>query len=181
MWGGSMSPTDARRPVVIELTNDPQAQVVRRTETPGYESQMNLALPRTAALGAVYPAAALPLFRFWQWAWLMDLGEWRGWTFQWWVLGSSVCSAAVATLLARRYGIRRWLAVGWVVTGLALGPAGVIALLGLNEMPARERCTACGGARWAGRRICPQCSAEMEPARAEGWEIFEPFGAAVIA
>ena len=173
-WSGSMSLTDPRHPLVVELTTDPIAQVVKRTETPPYQSLESLTLPRTVAMALVYPPAALPVFRYWQWSWLLELGPRRGLLFQWCALASGGASCVLAILLARRYGNRRWAIAGWALTALALGPAGIVALVGLKEMPAREICAVCGRSRWAGRRLCPRCSAELEPPAAEGLEIFEP-------
>jgi hypothetical protein len=177
-WSGSISPSQPPHPLVVELTTDPAAQVVKRTETPAYQSYENLTLPRTVALALVYPPVALPAFRFWQWSWLLELGSQRGRLFQWCVLATGVLSSALAILLARRYGNRSWAVAGWALAALALGPAGVVALIGLNEMPARETCAACGRSRWAGRRLCPRCSAESGPPAAAGLEIFEPENAA---
>jgi hypothetical protein len=173
-WTGPMSPTEPRHPAVVELTTDPIAQVVKRTETPKYQSFESLTLPRTVALALVYPPAAVPVFRYWQWSWLLELGPQRGRLFQWSALASGVLSCVLAILLARRYGNRYWGVAGWALIALALGPAGIVALVGLNEMPAREGCAVCGGSRWAGRLLCPRCAADLEPPAAEGLEIFEP-------
>jgi len=59
-------------------------------------------------------------------------------------------------------------------TNILLSIPGVIAMLGVHEWPAREKCPACSGHRFLARRECPHCGATPPPPRQDGREIFEP-------
>jgi len=174
MWGGALSPTEERHLALLEYSLDGNGKQVRRQETPLFEYRSALVRPRMGMLATVYPVAGFPLYRQWQWNWLMDLAPEKGWFFYEWSVGCGALCAVAALMLGRRYGLGWGRTIGWAAGGLLFGPGALLAMAGLNQMAASEVCVACGGKRLMGWRKCRACAAEMEPAVADGREIFEP-------
>jgi hypothetical protein len=90
------------------------------------------------------------------------------------VVLSSVASAVVCFLLARRYAFSGARRAGWALMGLLFGWLGLVTMLAVQEWPARVRCPTCGRDRRVDRDQCEHCGAAHAPPAADGTEIVEP-------
>ncbi|HEX3358847.1 MAG TPA: hypothetical protein VHS31_17855, partial [Tepidisphaeraceae bacterium] len=150
-------------------------QLLRRTPMPQPPSLNNAKKPETALFGAVYPVALSAIIPNWVIDNIFDLRteEYRK-LFHGFLFGSAAICGIITILLGMRMGFGLARIVGWTSANILLGPSGVIAMLGLNEWPARERCPACNGKRFLARRECPRCAVVPPPPKMDGREIFEP-------
>jgi hypothetical protein len=175
LFAGNRSDDDgeAPRPEYGEFAAD--GRIVRRTELPQAPDLGGVKVPQTALFGLVYPLAARPLVPAWVVDAVLDLRTrpYAG-LFHGFMIGSAVLCAAATVPLGRRYGFGTAKTAAWSAANLLFGPGSLIVMLSLNEWPAREPCTACGGRRLVGRRACSRCGAPLPPPACEGREIFEP-------
>jgi hypothetical protein len=177
LWSGDLSEANTPHPIISEFL--PDGTLVRRIEPPAYTFAVQRGLPRIALAGAFYPLAALPIYRDWLLSFLLQVSPQSWWLFHGWLFGSSFLCAIITVILGRRYGLSPAKIIGWTIANVLLGPAGVVVLLGLHELPVREICAACGKTRLAGRNECSSCHAALPPPSFDGREIFEPADAIV--
>jgi hypothetical protein len=165
---------DLRR-VVMEYSTE--GKLLRRTEPPRLADFRGPKLAETAMFGGIFPLALRPLLPTWILDEVLDVRSTQfPRVFEGTMIASALCCAVLAILLARRCGVHAAKTVGWAATGLLLGPAGLVVLLGIHEWPAREVCAACGRKRISARATCGRCAAASPPAPFDGREIFEPAG-----
>ncbi|HEX4795754.1 MAG TPA: ABC transporter permease [Humisphaera sp.] len=172
LWSGKMAPEGPPKPLVVEYAAD--GKLIRRLEPPPYRATVSMTPQRAGALGVIYPLAALPLYREWMISWLFQIGDQTWWMFHGWLFASSILCVAVTILLGRRYGMRTGKTAIWSAINLLSGPGGIVAMIALHELPARERCAACGRWRFAGQQYCRHCDKPLPPPAMDGSEIFEP-------
>ncbi len=175
VWSGPMT-ENVQHPVISEYL--PDGKLLRRIEPQPYSFTVTRGLPRIAVAGFFYPLAGLPLYRPGLLGFLLQVPPQILWHFQLWLFVAGLLCALVTIVLGRKYGLSRTPMIGWTIAGALLGPGGVIAFLGLYELPVREECPVCGGMRLAGRDECSQCAAALPPPTFDGREIFEPGGMA---
>ena len=99
-------------------------------------------------------------------------------SFTYWnvyVLTGALCVnllGAVALLgLAWVYRLRWFVAAGWGVAGLVLGPLMVIVFVGAYHWPTRVVCATCGHRRPVNEGVCPHCGVGFAMPAANGTEI----------
>jgi hypothetical protein len=92
------------------------------------------------------------------------------------VLAALLC-VPVGWWLGRRYRFDSRSQVGWAVFLLLFGVPGLLALLSVQEWPAREPCPNCHRPRVVTRARCEHCGAAFQPRAPHGIEIFEPMSA----
>ena len=174
VWAGQILPcADEPASELCEYAAD--GTLVRRQQLPPLEEGGSARLPRTAAFGFVYPPGALPLYRSWLMDFMFDLNTQRyAHLFHGCLLAASLLAALLTLGLSRRYGLNTGKSLAWTLGNLLLGPAGIAAFVGLNELPAREPCPACRGRRISTKLHCPHCGAALPPPAQDGREIFEP-------
>ena len=81
---------------------------------------------------------------------------------------TSICailSAIFGWLYARRAGLATFGVVGWAIGCLLLGVSGLLLLISLHSLPAREVCPSCGKRRLVTNALCEYCGTAW-PARA---------------
>ncbi len=167
-------PSDKRLQRFLEFDTD--GKLVRDTRPAEFpDDRPPTVRRRTAIMGAFYPLAGLPILA----PWLLDVvfemdAEHNWWLFHGFLFGSAALSAVATFMLSRRCGFSWRKTIGWSIGNLLLGPAGVVVMLSLNDWPAREICTSCGGKRLVGRQECTRCGAALSPPQVDGREIFEP-------
>ncbi|HEX4795755.1 MAG TPA: hypothetical protein VH370_18335 [Humisphaera sp.] len=157
----------------LEYSDD--GTLLHDTSVVEHDEETGVKIARTASFGLIHPIAGLPLHR----AWLADAvfeldTQHHGWLFLGCMLIASMLSAGATLVIGRRFGFASTKAVGWTITNLLIGPSGIVVLMGLNPMPAREICEACKRNRLAGHPLCPNCGAALVPPAVDGREIFEP-------
>src|SRR6185369_10012655 len=118
--------------------------IVRRTELPHSNEPNSGKRRETALFAVVYP----PLLRLVVPAWMQDFvfdirSDQYAALFNRVMLAASVLAAVGALMLSRRYGMSWGRASAWSLTTLCVGPAALVPLVGLNTLPARERCPLC--------------------------------------
>lgn len=174
VWAGQILPSADEPP--SELSEyAANGTLVRRQLLPPLEEGGSARLPRTAAFGFVYPPGALPVYRSWLLDFMFDLDTQRHATlFRGCLLAAGLLAALVTFGLSRRYGLSTGKSIAWSLGNLLLGPAGIAVFVGLNELPAGERCPACGDRRLSTKLHCPHCGAALPPPAQDGREIFEP-------
>jgi hypothetical protein len=86
----------------------------------------------------------------------------------------ALVSAGIAWTLARRYNFSTPARVGWTLFVLLLGVTGLLALLCVQEWPARESCPNCKMLRAVDREFCEHCRSPFPPPERNGSEIFAP-------
>jgi len=174
VWVGQVLPSADEPPSELsEYAAD--GTFVRRQSLPPLEQGGSARLPRTAVFGLVYPPGALPLYRSWLLDFAFDLNtQGHASLFHGSLLAASLLAAIVTFGLSRRYGLSTAKSLAWSLGNLLLGPAGIAAFVGLNELPAREPCPACRGRRISTKLHCPHCGAALPPPAQDGREIFEP-------
>jgi hypothetical protein len=94
---------------------------------------------------------------------------WHLFSFAW-----AVISAAIGWTLTRRYNYSIPARAGWTLFILLLGIAGLLALLCVQEWPAREPCPNCKKLRAVDREFCEHCQSPFPPPEKNGTEIFAP-------
>jgi hypothetical protein len=83
-------------------------------------------------------------------------------------------SAGIGWALTRRYNYSIAARIGWTLFIFVLGIAGLLALLCVQEWPAREACPHCGKLRAVDRETCEHCQSPFAPPEQNGTEIFAP-------
>lgn len=145
-------------PVYLEYS--PDGNLVRRTEAPDLDEAGAVKQARTAAFGAAFPPAALPLHRPWLADTYFDVDtDQHPRLFLRPMIVASLLSAILASLLCRRYRMTPSSSFAWTAAALLLGPAALAVLTGLHEVPA------------------PESRQSARPPAPDGREIFEPVGA----
>jgi len=99
-----------------------------------------------------------------------------------WVLVKYSLTTALLCLpigwwLGRRYSLSLSARLGWVAFLLCFGIPGLLAMLSVEEWPAREACPNCKKLRVVDREKCPHCGAGFAPPEKTGAEIFAPLEA----
>ena len=94
---------------------------------------------------------------------------WHLFSFAW-----AVISAAIGWMLTRRYNYSIPARVGWTLFIFLLGIAGLLALLCVQEWPARAPCPNCKKLRAVDRELCEHCQSPFPPPGKTGAEIFAP-------
>ena len=172
--GPVMAAAEPRPEIFLEFDRD--GKLVRRTEPAAFpDDRPSTVGRRTTLAGLFYPLAGLPILA----PWLMDEMFDTDLTHRWWMFhgvlfGAAILSGIVAVFLARRCGFSGRKTIAWSLGNVLLGPAGVIVMLSLNDWPARETCSACGGKRLVDRQECSRCGKPLPPPVVDGREIFEP-------
>jgi hypothetical protein len=90
------------------------------------------------------------------------------------ILLSALVCALTCFLLARRYSFSRSGRLGWALSGLLFGPAGLLLMLAIQEWPARVACSGCRKPRVVTRDTCEHCGARHALPQSDGTEIIEP-------
>ena len=85
---------------------------------------------------------------------------------------SALACAIAAIAIARRYAFGNRRRIFWYVSAFFLGPAGILLLICLVELPARERCPSCERWRIVNRSECEHCDAAFSAPPLDGTEIF---------
>jgi len=154
------------------VQTDDRGQIVERTELPplvlpGPNEPQWLQLTETAAV----PPALLAFLVY-------EERDNPGQPFSWRMVAIEVMvigciSAVAAMLLMRRYDSRRGATPLWMAICFVMGIPGLLLLISLRQVVARETCPACGRQRLISRERCEYCGmAFVEPERV-GIEIFE--------
>lgn len=86
--------------------------------------------------------------------------------------GSSLVSAGLIVLLARRRNLSKGSTIRWSLACLVFGPAAVITLLSLRARPQSGICNVCSRQRPLTIDECPHCGSEIPKPVADGTEIF---------
>jgi hypothetical protein len=86
--------------------------------------------------------------------------------------GSSLVSAGLIVLLARRRNLSKGSTIRWSLACLVFGPAAVITLLSLRARPQSGICTTCSRRRPMTINECPHCGSTVPPPVTDGTEIF---------
>jgi len=102
--------------------------------------------------------------------------EWRIWLFISLAFSVVVC-LPVGYWLTRRNALPRSAQLGWSVFLLLFGFPGLLALLSVEEWPARAPCPNCKKRRVVSREHCEHCGAKFSPPEKRGIEIFDAAGA----
>ncbi|MGD1086103.1 MAG: hypothetical protein ABSA47_15315 [Verrucomicrobiota bacterium] len=89
-------------------------------------------------------------------------------------LALALVSAGIAWSLARRHNSSTSARVGWTLFVLLLGGTGLLALLCVQEWPARESCPNCKKLRAVDREFCEHCQSPFPTPDKNGTEIFAP-------
>lgn len=138
--------------------------------TPGVEETVLLVSTPPALLAAL--AAYLPYLPPWTSAelvriLLMSLGF------------SLVLCVPVAWWISRRYQLSPGARLAWLLFVAFGGLAGLLALICVEEWPAREPCPNCRQPRVVDKTQCPHCQAAFAPPAKKGTEVFEPLGVGI--
>ena len=165
-----MTPGDG---AILEYSTD--GALVRKTVPPPLLDPRSPKRIETMMFGAICPVAVRAICPGWILDDVLDVRTKefaRAFATMMWVAAGM--SVALTLLIGRRCGFGWRKTLGWSGANFVLGPAGVVAMLGLNEWPPRETCVHCGRLRPVDRRDCPHCQAALPPSPRDGWEIFEP-------
>jgi hypothetical protein len=87
--------------------------------------------------------------------------------------GCSVLCALLGMWLGRRYSFSAKRQATWALFNLCFGVPGLLAFIGVQEWPAREKCDNCGKLRVVSNEKCEHCSSGFPPPKKNGTEIFE--------
>lgn len=98
--------------------------------------------------------------------------RWDGYSFI-----PAVLSALAGLLFGRRIHAGVPEQAAWFVFNLIFGVAGVLAMVAVEEWPARETCPKCRQSRRVDRDYCEHCGVEFPHPQPNGTEIFETVGA----
>jgi hypothetical protein len=175
--GSIIDPGDKARQQFLEFDTD--GKLVRQTEpAPFPDDRPSTVSRRTLVAGLFYPLAGLPVLdsRFLDYEFESAATD-RWWLFHGAIFGAAIASGLATVFLARRCGFTWRKTFAWSVGNVLLGPGGVAVMLSLNDWPARETCSACGGKRLVDRQECSRCGKPLPPPVVDGREIFEPEGA----
>jgi len=82
--------------------------------------------------------------------------------------------AWLAIRLARQYAFSRLSTWAWALFVLLTGLPGLLAFLGANEWPLRQRCHSCGKKRVVTREHCEHCGVPFPLPARDGTEVLEP-------
>jgi hypothetical protein len=89
------------------------------------------------------------------------------------MLLASLVSGLACFLLPRRHSFSRRRRIGWALSGLLLGPTGLLLMIALLEWPAQITCPKCQKPRVVTRDTCEHCGAAHAAPEPDGTEIFE--------
>jgi len=103
---------------------------------------------------------------------IRQFGEWPPWLFISLAFSAIVC-VPIGYWLTRRYALPRSARLGWSVFLLLFGFPGLLALLCVEEWPARSPCPNCKKLRVVSHEHCEHCGANFPLPQKRGIEIFD--------